>query len=211
MSSLRSTRRNGRCSEMSNRVKMRKFLFGMVLAVAGVSAAWAGPETEAFGPAQAAADAMREAAGADMAFLAAGMVKSNYDPKDLSSLLQFPTDEIAIVSLKGSQIRQALERSVSLYPAPNTGFLQLSGLEASFSKSAAPEHRVTSVTVGGSKLDDFRTYTVAMPASLARGGLGYFKVWDRNAITKTLDGRTMESVLQGKAYTGSSPRWSMGG
>ncbi len=196
---------------MSNRVKMNKLFFGLVLAIAGVGAAWAGPETEAFGPAQVAADAMREAAGADMAFLAAGMIKSNYDPKDLSSLLQFPTDELVVVSLKGSQVRQALERSVSLYPAPNTGFLQLSGLEAAFSKSAAPEHRITSVIVGGNKLDDSRTYTVAMPASLARGGLGYFKVWDRNAITRTLSGRTMESILQGKPFTGSSPRWSMGG
>lgn len=196
---------------MSNRVRMKKVLLGLVVAVASVSAAWAGPETEAFGPAQVAADAMREVAGSDMAFIAAGMLKSNFDSKDLATLLQFPTDELVVVSLKGSQIRQALERSVSLYPAPNTGFLQLSGLEASFSKGAAPEHRITSVTVGGNKLDDSRTYTVAMPASLARGGLGYFKVWDRNAITRTLSGRTMESILQGKSYNGSAPRWSMGG
>lgn len=168
--------------------------------------AFAGPATEAHGPSQAAADVLREAAGADAAFLPAGVVKDSAEG-DLASLLLFPTDELAVVSLKGSQIRAALERSVSLYPSPNTGFLQLSGITATFSRSAAPERRLLSVTIGGGKLDDAKSYTVAMPGSLARGGLGYFKVWDKSRVTKTFGSTTLEAFLKGKKGNEPTPRW----
>jgi len=110
------------------------------------------------------------------------------------------------VNLKGSQIRQALERSVSLHPQQNTSFLQISGFEATFSKGAAPGQRVLNVMAGGTKLDDSKTYTVAMPNTLGRGGLGYFKIWDKSKIVKTFD-RTVEDVLKGKKFVETAPRW----
>jgi len=166
-----------------------------------------GPDTEAHGPSQTAADLIREAAGSDVAFLAAGMLKSTFNPSDLSTLVRFPTDEIAILNLKGSQIKAALERSVALYPSPSDSFLQLSNVEATFTKNAEPDKRVVRVMVGGAPLDSGRTYTVAMPSSLARGGLGYFKVWDRNQLKTTLEKVTLESVLEGKSARESAPRW----
>jgi 2',3'-cyclic-nucleotide 2'-phosphodiesterase (5'-nucleotidase family) len=162
-------------------------------------------------PSQAAADVLRSHAGTDGAFLAAGLVKDSYSKDNLATLLQYPTDEVMVLNLTGAQIRQAFERSVSLFPQPNSSFLQISGFEVRFNKNAPPNNRVTSVTAGGSSLDDGRTYSVAMPSNLGRGGLGYFKVWDKAKIVKTLPGVTMEDVLRGKRFAESSPRWSSGG
>ena len=57
-------------------------------------------------------------------------------------------------------------------------------------------------------LENGKTYSIAMPANLGRGGLGYFKIWDKSKIAKTIEGATVESVLKGKRFVESSPRWS---
>jgi len=170
--------------------------------------AFAGPETEAHGPSQNIADVLREAAGAEAGLIAAGMIKTGNDT-DLGSFLRYPTDEVAVVELKGSQLRSALSRSVSLFPSPYDSFLQLSNMEATFRKSATPDNRLETVMLGGQKLDDSRTYKVAMPLTLARGGLGYFRIWDKKQITKTLDGVTLEDLMSGKKVTPSAPRWKV--
>jgi hypothetical protein len=114
-----------------------------------------------------------------------------------------------LVKLTTAQVREALERSVSLYPQANTSFLQLSGFEATFNKNAAEGHRLTSITVNGSPLSNSATFLVAMPSNLAKGGYGYFKIWDKPDIVKTFDASTVESVLKGKPYTDSAPRWAV--
>lgn len=186
----------------------RSIRLGLACALLGgvLPCAWAGPDTEAYAPAQIAADVLREAAGAEIAFLPAGMLKDAHQSDNLASLLQYPTDELAVVSLRGSQIKLALERSVSLFPAPCSAFLQVSGLEYTFSKSASPDSRVLSVLVGEQKLEPGRTYTVAMPATIARGGLGFFKIWNRDQISRVLPGVTLESLLRGKATSPSAAR-----
>jgi 2',3'-cyclic-nucleotide 2'-phosphodiesterase (5'-nucleotidase family) len=188
---------------------MKRALVVLLLAVASVLA-WSqeGPEVGSHLPSQSAADALRGFAATDCAFMAAGLVKSNFDKDNLASLLQFPSDEVVVVNLTGTEIKQALERSVSLYPQPNPSFLQLSGVEATFSRNGTPGQRIVSVAVNGSKLDEKRTYSVAMPASLGRGGLGYFKIWDTSKIAKSFDKTTVEKVLKGKHFTDTSSRWS---
>lgn len=166
------------------------------------------PETGANKASQAAADEIKSAAGTDAAFLAAALVKKDCDKENLASILQYPTDQIVVVNLSGTLLKQALERSVSLYPQPNTSFLQLSGVEATFKKSAASGSRIITVTVAGSPISADKTYSIAMPASLGRGGLGYFKIWDKTKIVKTLD-KTAEEILKGKKFVDTSPRWSV--
>jgi 2',3'-cyclic-nucleotide 2'-phosphodiesterase (5'-nucleotidase family) len=191
---------------------MRRAFVGLLLLFAAVLAfAQDGPDVASNAGCQTAADALREYAGADAAFLAAGLVNKGFDKDNLASLVQYPSDEIVVVTLTGAEIKQALERSVSLYPLPNPSFLQLSGIEATFSKSAPVGQRVVSINVAGTKLDDKRTYTVAMPASLGRGSSGYFKIWDSSKITKTFDKVTLTSLLKGKRSSDSSPRWSVVG
>ena len=181
----------------------------VLFAVAALTclAAQRGPAVEAHLPSQAAADVLREAASADGAFLAAGLVKENFSKDNLATLVQYPEDEVVVLALKGSQIRQAFERSISLYPQQNTSFLQVSGFDIAFDPSAAPGQRIKRVSAGGAPLDDNKTYNIAMPASLGRGGLGYFKIWDKNKIVSTLPSTTVEKVLSAKKYADTSPRW----
>ncbi|HSI72415.1 MAG TPA: 5'-nucleotidase [Fimbriimonas sp.] len=189
------------------RAHLRLALISFVLLSAAFVAGQS-PDVGGNSAAQDAADAIRAAAGADIAFLPAGLVKSGFDKDNLASLLQYPTEEVLVVGLTGAQVRAALELSVSLYPQPNKSFLQLSGVEAAFSKTAPSNKRLLNVAVNGVKLDDSRSYTVAMPSSLAKGGLGYFKVWDKSQIQSTLKGKTIESLLLGKRSAGSASRWS---
>src|SRR5436853_7899592 len=86
-------------------------------------------ELGAYGPAQSAADALRDYAHTDGAFIAAGLLKSSMQKDNLAGLFEFSSDEIVIVKLSGSQLRQAFERSISVYPMPNSSFLQISGFD----------------------------------------------------------------------------------
>lgn len=162
---------------------------------------------EAHGPSQAAADVLREAAGAEIAFLPAGMIKDAGSSDDLASLLKYPNDTLSVVELRGEQIRLALEKSVALYPSAYDSFLQLSNLEVTFRKDGAPENRVVSIMFNGAKIESNRAYSVAMPSTLARGGLGYFRIWDKKQIKKTIEGVSLEDVLKGKRATESPSRY----
>ncbi len=179
----------------------------LALSVAGLAQPAQQASTGSHSGAQAAADVLREAAGTDGAFLAAGLIEERFSTDNLASLLLYPADEVVIVKLKGQAIRQAFERSVSLFPQPNSSFLQISGFTVEFAAAGEPRKRVMNVTAGGSPLDENRVYTVAMPSSLGRGGLGYFKIWDKTSIDRTLPGQTMESVLKGRKAASTSPRW----
>lgn len=147
--------------------------------------------------AQAAADAIRDLAGTDGALVAAGLLKEGTLKGDLASIFQFPTDRIVVVELTGKEILEALERSVSSYPSSSKSFLQLSGFVVTFSGSAAPESRILDVQADGRRLDPGATYSIAMPESLARGALGYFRIWNASKIKRTL-GTTVEQALSGK-------------
>lgn len=165
------------------------------------------PEIGAHLGSQAAADVIRTFAQTDGAFLAAGLVKQDYSRDNLASLLQYQTDEIVVVTLTGAQIRQAFERSVSFYPQPSASFLQVSGFEITFAKNPEASPRVLTLTANGSRIEESRNYTIAMPSSLGRGALGYFKIWDKSKITKTFTGQTAEAILKDKKFVDTSPRW----
>jgi 2',3'-cyclic-nucleotide 2'-phosphodiesterase (5'-nucleotidase family) len=165
------------------------------------------PDLGAHLPSQSAADFLRESAGTDAAFLPAGMLKNLDSPADLVQLLVYPTDQIAIVKLTGAQIRSACERSLAILPMPTSAFLQLSGMEVRFTPTRAAESRVDSIQIGGGSLDKDRKYRVAMPITLARGGLGYFKVWDRDQIERVIEGQTLESILKGRKVSSTQARW----
>lgn len=166
-----------------------------------------GPAVDSHGPSQAAADILRDVASADGAFLAAGLVKESFENSNLATLMQYPDDEIVVVGITGSQVRQAFERSISLYPQPNTSMLQISGFDVVFNPNGEPGKRIKRVTAGGGALEDGKTYNIAMPSSLGRGGLGYFKIWDKSKIISTVPDLTVEKALSGKALTTTSPRW----
>lgn len=189
-----------------------KSFFALTLVLAALPAiADERPDVGANLVVQSVADALRDFTNADGAFMPAGLLKETLNKDDLATIIQYPTDEVVVLTLSGEQIRQAFERSVSLYPQANKSFLQISGFEVTFRKAGPPNQRIVSVTASGSPLQDGRTYSVAMPSLLAKGGLGYFKIWDDLKPTKTFPNTTLEDVLKGKRATEGTPRWTAQG
>jgi len=151
------------------------------------------------------ADAIRAHVKAEIGFVTASELKEVTIPKgvvsaqDIQNAITFGGDMISVLSLRGEQIRRALERSVMIYPQKNLGFLQVSGLEFTFDPKQPKGSRVQSVSIGGKPLKDLQVYTVAVTNSLAKGALGYFRVWQDSAITKvtkTTVSKAVEDYLQ---------------
>jgi 5'-nucleotidase / UDP-sugar diphosphatase len=136
------------------------------------------------------ADAIRDAAGADLALVAAISFKTGslgpgaLTAERIGSLLANPDELWAVLRLKGGQIEDALEHSVRSAPQPASAFLQVSGLAFEYSVSAERGSRVRDVRVGTAGLNQHAEYTVAMPLSLAKGGSGYFTVFGRTVIER---------------------------
>ena len=150
-------------------------------------------------PGDMIADAMRDAAGVDMAFVPAAEIvdlQIPAGPTNANEMLKFlrykddPSDTIDILTLSFSQILNASERSVQRLPQPFDGFLQISGLQLQYDAKAPVGKRITIAGTSGAELTDNRTYRVAMPQSLADGDFGYFTVWQSDQIT----GRTGVSL-----------------
>ena len=136
------------------------------------------------------ADAVRDAAGADIAVVPAAAFKPGASvPRpatadQAATLLEVSSDEVVILSLRGAQVLAALERSVSFAPQPSAGFLQVSGLKFSYNVAKPGGQRITAATlVSGGALEAAKTYKVATTRPLANGQQGYFQIWEREQIT----------------------------
>lgn len=146
------------------------------------------------------ADAVRAAAKSDAAFVAATsfeevtIPKGSFKVADVLRAVLGKDDTIVIVKLTGDQLRRALETGLYNYPTFNSGFLQVSGLTVNINPDAEKERRVVSVKVGDDALEAGKTYRIAMPAPLASGSLGYYKVWKKSDIEKDTE-RTLEAAI----------------
>jgi len=163
------------------------------------------------------ADALRQVTKADIAFVAASelrgdLEKSRIFAENLPGVFVQPEDTVAVLSLTGLQILQALERSVSLHPRKNRGFLQVSGLRFTFDPSRPSGERVLLVTVGKEKIKEDSRYRVAMSSTLAGGALGYFKVWDNKkqsagpSLKTTLEDAVKSFLKEGKERSPAGER-----
>jgi 5'-nucleotidase/UDP-sugar diphosphatase len=152
--------------------------------------------------AQTIVEAMRSATGAELALLGAAFFDESVQfpagslpPDALLKAVRYPEDEVVVLNLTGEQLLQAFERALELYPQKNNAFLQLTGAEVRFNPKAEPGKRIQSVFISGAKLDPKRTYRVATTAPLARGALGYFRIWSKEQIS-TSTGRTIAEVVR---------------
>lgn len=156
-----------------------------------------------------AADALAGAAGARIAFVPAISFKSGTIPagpvtyENASALLTQPGETWAVVRLSGAQLREALERSVSRAPQPNTGFLQVAGIAMTYDPTAPRNARITALTVGGAAHDPAASYEVGMPLSLAKGGSGYFTIFGEADIIRTGDTQIADAIVNFVAARGS--------
>lgn len=125
-------------------------------------------------------DIMKTTTGADCAFVNSGVLRADrvYDAnliftvKDLLDILPME-DVCCMVQLKGRDLKKCLEHSVSLYPAHEGRFLQVSGLKFTFDPLQPSGSRVKSVIVHNHRLKDDEVYKVATTYYLTRGGDGF--------------------------------------
>ncbi len=144
------------------------------------------------------ADAVRLAVGADVALIPAAAFKgSKAASVDVAmGLLDPATDEIVVLSVRGSQLKDALERSVSFAGTPFAGFLQVSGLVFQYNSTNDIGERVLKVTVGGAALDPKKLYKLATTKPLADGQQGYFQIWKKEQIIAGAKTVTLADALK---------------
>lgn len=192
---------------LSNCVGMRRLpVFVLVAALSTAFAQVREPAGLNDMRAQSAADLIAQAAGTHVALLPAGLLKPTSESGDLASMLLYSTEEIVVVRISGQTLREALERSLSNLPDLGSSFLHPAGLTVTFSPSAPAGSRVVEIRVDGETLQESKGYDVAMPASVARGALGFFKLWDKSKIVRET-GASLESVLKGKVGGPHPPRY----
>lgn len=148
------------------------------------------------------ADAIRVSAKADVALIDASafeeqvsVPKGRFMDTDLLKALSYKSDNIFVLKLTGEQLRNALEHGLFLYPKFNSAFLQFSGMTVTVNPDGGADKHVVSVKVNGDALDNSKTYSVAMRAPLANGGLAYSKVW-KNSEKKDTQ-KTLEAAITG--------------
>lgn len=137
------------------------------------------------------ADALAAAAQTTIALVPALSFKSGTIPPGpvtepaVRALLTLPTETWVVVALTGAQLRETLERSVARAPQPNAGFLQVSGVTLTYDPNRPRNARIISLMASGAEVVPDRLYEVAMPLSLAKGGAGYFTIFNEQDVTRS--------------------------
>ena len=92
--------------------------------------------------------------------------------RDIATEIPF-RGNIAILSVTGEQLKQALENSVSMVEFEEGRFLQVSGISFTYTTSKPKGKRIKSLLVDGNEYDPQTTYTIATSDYIANGGDGY--------------------------------------
>ncbi len=123
------------------------------------------------------ADAMREAAGADVALVNGGTIRAGIPagPVTRGTIYNaLPFDNWLIsFAITGKELREALETGVARVEVRDGGFSQVSGMSFTFDPKAPAGSRIVAVSVGGQPLDESHRYVIATHDFLAAGGNGY--------------------------------------
>jgi len=125
------------------------------------------------------ADAIRQAAGTDIAILNSGSIRGDRiypaGPLTHRTLLEMHPfgNVICKLAMPGRVVLDALNSGVARMPDTAGQFPQVSGLRMTVDTRAPAGNRVKDVTVNGQPLDPDKTYTVATPDFVFKGGDGY--------------------------------------
>ena len=132
------------------------------------------------------ADALRERVQSDIAIMNGGGIRTNLPVGDVTRgdiIAMFPFGNVLKkVEIPGKTVREMLEHSVSAYPEPVGGFLQVSGLKFTFDPSKPVGERVGAIYVNNMPLDENKIYTMAAADFLLAGGDGYEMLKDLKII-----------------------------
>ncbi|QSQ24310.1 bifunctional metallophosphatase/5'-nucleotidase [Pyxidicoccus parkwayensis] len=119
------------------------------------------------------ADAIRDTARADVALMNPGGIRADLPPGPLTfgqvyEVLPFD-NTVAVLQLSGAELRRLLELATN---TDRGAVFPVSGVELTLGKCPGPQ-RLQGVTLaGGAPLEPGKTYRVALPDFLARGGDG---------------------------------------
>lgn len=124
-------------------------------------------------------DLMRFHYDADCCLMASGTIRGDqiYPPgilrvKDMMNCFPFE-DPCVVVGLKGKEIVEALENSVSKYPALEGRFPQVSNIAFTFDPSKTAGQRCSSIYIGSETIDLQREYKMATRDYMVRGKDGF--------------------------------------
>lgn len=123
------------------------------------------------------ADAIREKFNADIGFITSGLFRSNHIyhknqfilKKDVYSELTFNND-LVLLELRGKDLLEVLENSVSSYEYKSSKFPQVSGINFSFDPKKRPFHRIIDVYINDKPIDPDKIYRIATIDFLLKGG-----------------------------------------
>lgn len=124
-------------------------------------------------------DLMRSHYFGDCCIVASGTIRGDqiYPPgmlkvKDIMKCFPFE-DPCVVIKVSGKAILDALENSVSLYPALEGRFPQVSNIEFEFDPSKPANSRVQWVKIGGQPLDYAKLYVLVTRGYMSRGKDGF--------------------------------------
>lgn len=161
------------------------------------------------------ADAIRTTLDADIAFVNGGGIRSDVAIGDITygnaiSVMPFGSS-LCKIEATGQTILDALEMAARLYPQPNGGFLQTSGLTYELrSDITTPvklddrgnfigvegSRRIQNVRVAGQPLDPTKTYTLAAISYLLKDGGDGFTMFKDSAIIQDEQGLDYEMLIR---------------
>jgi hypothetical protein len=142
-------------------------------------------------------DLMRHYYDADCALMASGTIRGDqvYPPgvlrmKDIMNCFPFE-DPVVVLRVSGRALLDALENSVSLVPALEGRFPQVSNIVFEYSMGRPPGSRIIRAKVDKSPLEESRFYTIATRGYMAHGKDGYGSL-----LAKSEGGRAEEIVSE---------------
>ncbi len=147
------------------------------------------------------ADAIRADAGTDVALTNSGSIRGNRiypaGPLTRKTLIEMhPFDNVICkLAMSGRALLDALNNGVAKLPLAAGQFPQVSGLTMVVDTSAVVGSRVTDVLIGGEPLDLNKSYTVAMPDFIFKGGDGYGMLAKQQVLVGPLSGDLITTAL----------------
>ncbi|KAI1322567.1 Metallo-dependent phosphatase [Xylariaceae sp. FL0255] len=124
-------------------------------------------------------DIMRYYYSGDCTLMASGTIRGDqiYPPgpillKDIFNCFPFE-DPVVVIKVTGQALWDALENSLSQYPALEGRFPQVSNINFEFDARKPANSRIIKAAVGGEAIDMSRVYTLVTRGYMARGKDGY--------------------------------------
>ena len=147
------------------------------------------------------ADAMRAHAGTDVALVNGGGIRGDrivppgpLTRRDLTALAPFG-NVVMTLALTGRTLGEVLEQALQHRERQGGGFLQVSGLRASFDPARPAGQRIVTLEVGGAPVDPDRSYTAAVVDYIAHGKDGLTAFLDGHVVVDEMSAPLLVDIL----------------